>query len=99
MSRLWLRNMGRDDRLVADTGREARHPFLDEHLVACLIKTPLAAVTDLRLPPGTGDKRILRAALRFLGLPRASVLAFLLCFAFRRRITCFPIHASCLPCT
>ncbi len=31
--RLWLRNLGRDDRLVADWGREGRHPFLDEQVM------------------------------------------------------------------
>eukprot|EP00884_Botryococcus_braunii_P013351 jgi/Botrbrau1/22016/Bobra.0024s0030.1 len=73
MSRLWLRNMGRDDRLVADTGREARHPYLDEHLVCSLTGMPLAALADLRLPPGQGDKRVLRAALMDLGLHHAAV--------------------------
>lgn len=28
--RLWLRNFGRDDRCVADNGREMRHPFVAE---------------------------------------------------------------------
>lgn len=35
--RLWLRNLGRDDRLVSDWGREARHPFLDEHVMELLL--------------------------------------------------------------
>ncbi len=35
--RLWLRNLGRDDRLVSDWGREARHPFLDEHVMGLLL--------------------------------------------------------------
>ncbi|KFM26828.1 Asparagine synthetase domain-containing protein 1 [Auxenochlorella protothecoides] len=72
MQRLWLRNLGRDDRLVADHGREARHPFLDEGVVAAVLDSPLACVTDLRLPSGQGDKRVLRAALCALGLPRAA---------------------------
>ncbi|KAL0044306.1 hypothetical protein WJX82_010374 [Trebouxia sp. C0006] len=37
MQRLWQRNLGRDDRLVADTSREARHPFLDEDYIHALI--------------------------------------------------------------
>ena len=70
--RLWLRNLGRDDRLVADRGREARHPFLDEAVVLEALRHPLPALADLRLPLGVGEKCVLRACLRRLGMPRAA---------------------------
>lgn len=138
LRRLWLRNLGRDDRLLADHGRcgggeatrprrpkpatarlcaappiapscplpghpphpnaraqpppvasplpppptppptpvacrrEARHPFLDEEVIRTVLDCPLHAVADLRQAPGTGDKRVLRACLRRLGLPAAA---------------------------
>jgi len=51
---------------------QARHPFLDEAVQAALLGTPLPLLADLALPPGAGDKRLLRAMLRALGLPRAA---------------------------
>mmetsp|Transcript_29082 Transcript_29082/g.86108 ORF Transcript_29082/g.86108 Transcript_29082/m.86108 type:complete len:693 (-) Transcript_29082:89-2167(-) len=72
MRRMWRRNCGRDDRLVSDQGREARHPFLDENVMDLLLQLPLDCIADLRERPGLGDKRILRQALLRLGLPEAS---------------------------
>ena len=40
---------------MADQGREARHPFLAEAVVALLLDTPLPLIADLRLPPGEDD--------------------------------------------
>lgn len=52
VKRLWLRNLGRDDRLVADHGREGRHPFLDETLMAAVLELPLHVIVDPHKPIG-----------------------------------------------
>ncbi|KAK6502796.1 hypothetical protein TWF481_007842 [Arthrobotrys musiformis] len=43
LTRLGKRNLGRDDRIIANWGREARFPFLDERLLQEVISWP---VTD-----------------------------------------------------
>jgi asparagine synthetase B (glutamine-hydrolysing) len=69
LGRLWCRNLGRDDRLISDSGREVRHPFLDEDLVRFVTRLPLVErVCDLSLPDGVGDKQLLRRAALSLGL-------------------------------
>jgi asparagine synthetase B (glutamine-hydrolysing) len=73
-SRFWERNLGRDDRICADHGKEARFPFLDAHVVRFLNGLPLDLVCDFSLPPGQGDKRILRLVAMRLGLDHASGL-------------------------
>ncbi|CAN1838796.1 Asparagine synthetase domain-containing protein 1 [Linum perenne] len=60
MQRIWKRNMGRDDRCIADTGKEARFPFLDEDVIKTLLNIPLWEVANLDEPSGVGDKKILR---------------------------------------
>jgi asparagine synthetase B (glutamine-hydrolysing) len=73
VKRLWVRNLGRDDRLVADCSREARHPFLDERVVLqALCFHKISSLTDLRMELGVGDKLVLREILRKLGLPIAA---------------------------
>ncbi|PIA57680.1 hypothetical protein AQUCO_00600423v1 [Aquilegia coerulea] len=60
MQRIWKRNLGRDDRCISDTGKEARFPFLDEDVIRTLLEIPLWEVANLDQPVGRGDKKILR---------------------------------------
>lgn len=72
--RFWERNLGRDDRIVADHGCEARFPFLDSNVTTFLQSIPLSSICDFSLPPGQGDKRILRLVAERLGIEHASGL-------------------------
>ncbi|KAL3511036.1 hypothetical protein ACH5RR_030437 [Cinchona calisaya] len=74
MQRIWKRNLGRDDRCIADNGKEARFPFLDEDVIRSLLNIPLWEIADLNRPNGIGDKKILREVAQLLGLSGAAVL-------------------------
>ncbi|KAG7032257.1 Asparagine synthetase domain-containing protein 1 [Cucurbita argyrosperma subsp. argyrosperma] len=74
IQRIWKRNLGRDDRCIADNGKEARFPFLDEDVIHTLLAFPLWEVTNLEKPAGTGDKKILREVAKLLGLHEAGAL-------------------------
>lgn len=72
--RIWQRNLGRDDRICSDHGREVRLPYLDECVTSYVRLLPLPFIADLRLPHGVGDKRILRVAASMLGLQGSTCL-------------------------
>ncbi|KAL7506437.1 hypothetical protein ACHAXN_003743 [Cyclotella atomus] len=72
--RLWIRNLGRDDRCLSDCGKEARFPFLDEDVVAYLEALPIPLKCDMSLPQGEGDKLILRKVARQIGVLECSAL-------------------------
>ncbi|XP_051146030.1 uncharacterized protein LOC127261725 [Andrographis paniculata] len=74
MQRIWKRNLGRDDRCIADNGKEARFPFLDEDVIRTLLDIPLWEIANLDQPSGVGDKKILREVARLLGLNEAAAL-------------------------
>lgn len=62
LARIDVRNLGRDDRVMACHGKEARYPFLDEAFVAAAAAVPLG----LRLGPE--PKYLLREVARLFGL-------------------------------
>eukprot|EP00850_Spirogloea_muscicola_P023481 SM000360S13675 [mRNA] locus=s360:1693:7369:- [translate_table: standard] len=74
VQRLWRRNLGRDDRCIADNGKEARYPYLDENVMSLILDMPLHHIANLQLPLGVGDKLILRKVASKLGLHRAAAL-------------------------
>ncbi|KAJ8351525.1 hypothetical protein SKAU_G00230010 [Synaphobranchus kaupii] len=74
LGRISSRNLGRDDRIIGDHGKEARFPFLDEDVVSFLNTLPVWEKADLSLPRGLGEKLLLRLAARELGLGPSATL-------------------------
>ncbi|XP_029315387.1 asparagine synthetase domain-containing protein 1 [Cottoperca gobio] len=74
LSRIPSRNLGRDDRVIGDHGKEARFPYLDEDVVSYLNSLPVWEKADLSLPRGVGEKLLLRLAAKQLGLGQSAVL-------------------------
>ena len=72
LTRLWKRNLGRDDRCISDHGREAWFPYIDEAVVGYLHSLPLSKICNLELDAGVGDKIVLRRLAELLGLTRSS---------------------------
>lgn len=72
VSRLPTRNLGRDDRIVADHGREVRFPYLDEELVRFLSGLKVHDKCNVEWEKGVGDKIILRHVAKRLGLLKSS---------------------------
>ncbi|KAM6131937.1 asparagine synthetase domain-containing protein 1 isoform 2-T2 [Phoenicopterus ruber ruber] len=74
LDRISSRNLGRDDRIIGDHGKEARFPFLDEDVVSFLNSLPISEKADLTLPRGIGEKLILRLAAKEFGLTTSTIL-------------------------
>ncbi|XP_078658445.1 asparagine synthetase domain-containing protein 1-like isoform X2 [Branchiostoma floridae x Branchiostoma belcheri] len=74
VARISSRNLGRDDRIISDHGKESRFPFLDEDVVSFLSSVPIECKANLTFPRGVGEKLLLRVAARELGLRSAAVL-------------------------
>lgn len=81
--RLGKRNLGRDDRVISNSGREVRFPFLDEDLIVMALQLPVEDKCDFGRPeykPDVGSdvvvepaKRILRCLAYELGMTRVAV--------------------------
>lgn len=63
LSRLGQRNLGRDDRVLAHWGREARYPFLDERVVRWCVAARAG---------GKRDKALLRGLAGSMGMSRVA---------------------------
>ncbi|XP_059558519.1 asparagine synthetase domain-containing protein 1 [Myotis daubentonii] len=74
LARISSRNLGRDDRVIGDHGKEARFPFLDENVVSFLNSLPVWEKANLTLPRGIGEKLLLRLAAMDLGLTASALL-------------------------
>ncbi|KAL4811191.1 asparagine synthase-domain-containing protein [Aspergillus unguis] len=79
VSRLGKRNLGRDNRVIAHWGREARFPFLDEDFVSWVVQTPVWEKCGFGVPESpptdTGidnEKKSLRLLALKLGLENVS---------------------------
>lgn len=72
LDRISFRNLGRDDRIISDHGREARFPFLDEDVVSYLNGLRIDQKCNLKEKRGIGEKMLLRVAARTLGLVETS---------------------------
>lgn len=70
-SRLGKRNLGRDDRVISDSGKEVRFPFLDEDFIALALRLPVTVKCDFDLAQIADSEdpvRVLEPAKRALRL-------------------------------
>ncbi|XP_046734995.1 asparagine synthetase domain-containing protein CG17486 [Diprion similis] len=74
LERISERNLGRDDRIVSDHGRQSRLPYLDENFVKYVqsLKPWERCYPTDQMPVGLGDKLLLRLVARRIGLQGAA---------------------------
>jgi asparagine synthetase B (glutamine-hydrolysing) len=81
-SRLGKRNLGRDDRIISNSGKEVRFPYLDESFIALALQLPATTKCDFGSPQQEGSdepvqvlepaKRILRVLAWQLGMRKVA---------------------------
>ncbi|KAI4710046.1 hypothetical protein J4E89_005278 [Alternaria sp. Ai002NY15] len=81
-SRLGKRNLGRDDRVISNSSREVRFPYLDEDFIALALRLPVTSKCDFGLEQNTDSedparllepgKRALRLLAWHLGMKRVA---------------------------
>ena len=74
IERIAERNCGRDDRVISDSGREYRMPFLDLDFISAISKIPISKRCNLKLDRGVGEKSLLRELAKSKGLMSISGL-------------------------
>ena len=74
IERIAERNCGRDDRVISDSGREYRMPFLDLDFISAVSKIPISKRCNLKLDRGVGEKSLLRELAKSKGLVSISGL-------------------------
>eukprot|EP00127_Corallochytrium_limacisporum_P007089 Clim_evm8s242 gene=Clim_evmTU8s242 len=73
LSRIADRNLGRDDRVVSDHGREVRYPFLDEEVLTVTATIGVGLRCNFDQPRGHGEKRLLRRLARDYGMLQCAI--------------------------
>ncbi|XP_057331145.1 asparagine synthetase domain-containing protein CG17486 [Microplitis mediator] len=68
--RISERNLGRDDRVISNHGRQSRLPYLDENVIQYVknLKPWERCYPTEKMPPGLGDKLLLRLLAFKIGL-------------------------------
>ncbi|EEP80993.1 conserved hypothetical protein [Uncinocarpus reesii 1704] len=56
VGRLGKRNLGRDDRVISNWGREARYPYLDEEFLTRALQRPVWEKCGFGIPSGLADE-------------------------------------------